>query len=108
MPRRGMNSSWGAVAACVLTVVVGMSLSLLPHAIGWARRGDPTWIADNDDLYYLALGSRAYFEHPWRLSDPAVAGDGFCPQRGLPFVPGVLVARGLGTGPLGIALVWRA
>ena len=93
--------------ACFVTVAAGMALSVLPHAVWWAKAGDPAWIADNDDLYYLALGSQAYFNHPGHLSDPALPRGGFSPHRWLPYVPGVLVTRLLGWGPLGISLVWR-
>ncbi|HWE37740.1 MAG TPA: hypothetical protein VG406_14325 [Isosphaeraceae bacterium] len=91
-------------AACV---AVGLAMALLPNALWWARTGRPTWIADGDELYYLAVGKGAYFEHIGYLSDPVVDG-GASLYRQLPLLPGSWMARALGAGPLGIDLCWRA
>ncbi|MGH2031959.1 hypothetical protein, partial [Acinetobacter baumannii] len=83
---------------------------VLPHLLWWPRLGAPVWIADWDDLgYYLAVGSQAYHDHPARLADPShIAGPrdiNIYPR--LLLVPGIVGARVLGLGPLGVGLAWR-
>jgi hypothetical protein len=99
------------VAAAVACMAAGLAISVLPHLLWWPRLGEPVWIADWDDLgYYLAMGAQAYHGHPTELGDPSWIGDG----RGinvysrLQSVPGILVARALGLGPMGVGLAWRA
>src|SRR5205823_1445065 len=69
--------------------------------------GELVWVRDNDDMLYLAVGSQAYHNHPWRLSDPAKAEGGLPLYSWLPCVPGVLLAKALGLGPVGIGTAWR-
>lgn len=95
-----------AAAACV-AAAAGLALSVLPHLLWWHGTGRPVWVADHDDLYYLAVGGHAYLDHPWSVSDPVPTGGGFLPHRPLVFLPGVLAARLLGWGPLGVNLAWR-
>ena len=50
-------------------------LSVLPHLVWWPTLGEPVWIADHDELFYLAVGAQSYFNHPTYPSDPVrVAG----------------------------------
>lgn len=100
-PRR---AHFVAAAACVL---LGAMISTLPHAVWWASSGDPTWIADHDDLFYLALGGRAYDSPRFSPSDPVVAKAAASIYRPLPLVPGVVAARWLHLGRLGVGLAWR-
>jgi hypothetical protein len=82
-------------------------MSSLPHFVAWVHSGDPAWIADNDEIFYLAVASQAYFNHPERLTDPVRVGDGPSLYKPLPLLPGIWVAKTLQLGPLGIGLVWR-
>jgi hypothetical protein len=86
--------------------VVGAFLCVLPHAIWQFRVGEPVWAADQDELYYLAVGARAFFEHPFWLEDPTRA-HGQSVYQALPLLPGVWLARLLSLPPQWITLVWR-
>ncbi|MBL4846705.1 MAG: hypothetical protein JKY65_14380 [Planctomycetes bacterium] len=94
-----------ALLVCVLT---GLLLSLYPHLRAFVERGDPVFVADRDELeIYLPISTRAYQSHPFRLEDPVPRGGGRTlfpwPQLG----PGILLARALGWGPLGVSIAWR-
>jgi hypothetical protein len=108
--RTATTSSWvKELAALAFCCTIGVLLATLPHLIWWPRLGEPVWIADYDDLgVYLALGGHAYQNHPWTHDDPVLAEGGTSPYPWLQMGPGVLVARLLGLGPLGLDLVWRA
>jgi hypothetical protein len=93
--------------AAVLCITFGVLISTLPHFLAWGQSGDPAWIADNDEKFYLAVGSQAYFNHPERLTDPVRAGEGPSLYKPLPLLPGIWTARILHLGPLGIGFVWR-
>ena len=50
------------------------------------------WIGNGDELFMLALGSQAYFNHPLYLSDPVLVSGGVSLFRQLPLLPGVWLA----------------
>ncbi|MBX6314799.1 MAG: hypothetical protein IRY99_18060 [Isosphaeraceae bacterium] len=94
-------------AAAATCAVVGVLLSALPDLLWWPRLGIPFWSwADRDDLFYLAAAAQAYDNHPLRLADPAVVAGGHNIYPWLQLGPGVLVAKVLGLGPLGIHIIW--
>lgn len=95
------------VAGALLCMSLGMAISSLPHLMGWWKSGDPSWVAELDELYYLGVGSKAYRHHPTALSDPIRPEGGVALYRWLPLGPGVLVARALGIAPADINVVWR-
>lgn len=99
------RSDLGPLLACI---VAGLIVALWPHLVWWRSLGEPTWISDNDDLLYLSVAGRSYFEHPARLSDPARPQGGPTLYPWSQFAPAVLTAHGLGLGPANILLVWRA
>ncbi|GAC1470555.1 MAG: hypothetical protein NVSMB9_15750 [Isosphaeraceae bacterium] len=99
---------WKDMAAAILCIVVGVLMSILPHLVWWPRIGAPIWIADHDEIVYLQIAGQAYAHHPFRLGDPVVDPGGRSPYPGLALVPGVALARGLGTGPMAASLFWRA
>jgi hypothetical protein len=82
-------------------------MAFLPPLVWWPRIGQAVCIADNDEIYYLALASQAYFNHPTYLRDPVFADGGISLYPELPLLPGVLISRALGLGPMGIDLAWR-
>jgi hypothetical protein len=92
--------------AAIACVAAGVLISALPHALALVRTGHAAWIADNDERFYLAVGSQALFNHPGKLADPVVE-DGPSLYRPLPLLPGIWAAKLLGLGPLGIGLMWR-
>jgi hypothetical protein len=100
----GQRREW---APLVLCVCVGLSMVFLPNLLWWPRLGEPVCIDHHDEMFYLAVGSQAYFNHPTYLSDPTLATGGSSLYRQLPLLPGVLIARAFGIGPIGIDLVWR-
>jgi hypothetical protein len=69
----------------------------------------PVWLADSDELLYLAVGGQSYFDHPLRLADPILPGhSGLSMFPWIQFAPGILAARVLHAGPLAISFFWRA
>jgi hypothetical protein len=98
------TSDWLAGLACVS---VGVLIAALPHFIAWTKTGHPDYVASFDDMYYLAIGSRAYFNHPCFLTDPVHASGGPSIYRPLPLLPGIWAAKLFGLGPLGVGLMWR-
>jgi hypothetical protein len=98
----------GEPTAIALCLAFGVVISTLPHWLWWPELGEPTWIADQDELCYLAIGADSYHHHPLRLGDPAVRGSRINPYRPLPMVPGTAVAKALGAGPMAVGLIWRA
>lgn len=93
--------------AWLICAAVALFVFTLPDQIWWNRTGALSWVCDYDDVLYLAVASQAYFNHPLYLADPARAVNGPALYSWIPCVPGVMLARLFGLGPIGIALVWR-
>jgi len=96
-------------APALWCVGVGLLVSLLPVLILWMKGQPPVWIADSDELLYLAVAGQSYFGHPWHLADPILQGHS---DRSMfpwiQFAPGILPACALHLGPLAIGFFWRA
>lgn len=92
------------LTVCLLT---GLTMEMMPSLIQWFRLGDMIWIANGDELFYLAVGSQAYHNHPAFLSDPTQVSGGVSLFRQLPLLPGIWVAWLFGWGPLGIEAFWH-
>jgi hypothetical protein len=82
-------------------------MALLTSLIWWPHLGEPLCVDNHDQMFHLAAGSQAYFNHPTYLSDPALAAGGASLYRQLPLLPGVIVARAFGLGPMSMDLIWR-
>ncbi len=95
------------VIAAAVCVVFGLVMSLLPYGLWWPEVGEPFWVADHDEIYYLQIAARAYFNNPTHLSDPMGPLDSGSVFPTITFVPAIISARLLGAGPLGIAFCWR-
>ncbi|HEV3165095.1 MAG TPA: hypothetical protein VGZ22_13805, partial [Isosphaeraceae bacterium] len=52
--------SWRDVAFSLVCAGLGVVLCTLPHWLWMARLGEPVWVADQDELYYLGVASQAY------------------------------------------------
>ena len=97
------------MAPLLVTIFFGVLLSALPHLLAWIKTGAPVWIADTDELeLYLKTASKAYFNHPWFISDPVFA-DSTKPTvyPWLQFFPATMIAYILNLGPMSISIVWR-
>jgi hypothetical protein len=92
------------LTVCLLT---GLTMEMMPSLIQWFRLGDMIWIANGDELFYLAVGSQAYHNHPAFLSDPTQVSGGVSLFRQLPLLPGIWMAWLFGWGPLGIEAFWH-
>ena len=94
--------------ALLICVLAGTLLSLYPHLRAWIEQGDPVFVADRDELeIYLPTATRSYLEHPFRLADPVPRGGGRTMFPWQQLGPGVLLARALSWGPLGVSFAWR-
>ncbi len=102
-----MTSKINHWLAAVVCIAAGISISALPHFLAWEKTGRPDFVSTDDDQYYLAVGSQAYFNHPTRLADPVHVDVGPNVYKVLPFIPGVWAAKLLDLGPMGIGLMWR-
>jgi hypothetical protein len=103
--RFGLAHECAAAGICILVVTL---LSVLPHLIAWVMSGHPYSVYENDDYsIYAPIASDAYFNHPSRISDPFSPGDRPTYFPSLMFVPGVLLAKAFGIGPLGVQFFWR-
>jgi hypothetical protein len=97
------------VAAALLCAGVGLVLAIAPHVTMLARYGALAFLADGDDVLYLAIG-RIPYHGALALRDP------FCgPWEARPtlyswmqFVPLGILARWLSIDPLLMPLLWRA
>ena len=98
----------GDFAVATACAVAGLLLSTLPHILSWARTGSAGWLNDDDSVLYLAFTARAYHHHPFSLTDPMLAGGGPTIYQRALLNPGIVLARALGLGPMGIDIVWRA
>ncbi len=104
----GPTRRWPLEIVCALACgLAGVLISILPHLLWWPRLNEPVWLADQDELLYLALAGQAYFNHPTYLSDPIAVSGGYCMYPWLQMGPGILIATRLPWGVLGISLVWR-
>jgi hypothetical protein len=97
----------GELVPIALCIVVGLMMALLPTLVQWFKLGNFIWIGHVDELFYLAVSSQAYFNHPAYLSDPVLVSGGTSLFRQLPLLPGVWIAWILSLGPLGIDGCWR-
>ena len=83
-------------------------MALLPPLVERFKLGYFIWIGNGDELFYLAVGSQAYSNHPAYLADPVLVSGGTSLFRQLPLLPGVWIAWILALGPVGIDGCWRA
>jgi hypothetical protein len=97
----------GKFVPIALCIVVGLAMALLPPLVQWFKLGYFIWIGNGDELFYLAVSSQAYFNHPAYLADPVLVSDGTSLFRQLPLLPGVWFAWIFALGPLGIDGSWR-
>ena len=95
--------------ALLVCALFGALLATYPHLRALALRGEAVYVADPDELYlYLPVGADALRDHPFWLEDPVPPSGGRTMYPWLQLGPGVLLARLLGWGPLGVSLAWRA
>ncbi|MBX6315438.1 MAG: hypothetical protein IRY99_21380, partial [Isosphaeraceae bacterium] len=95
--------------ACLLCVAVSALLAVAPHLAVWARYGTLEYLADDDDVLYLAI-ARIPYHGENVLRDPFCSREEQVPClfAWLQFVPLAKLTRLLGLPPILMALVWRA
>jgi hypothetical protein len=93
--------------AAFTCVAAGVLIAALPHLIAWTKTGRMDHVSNDDERYYLAIGSQAYFNHPCFITDPVLVAESPTAYRPLPTLPGIWAAKFLGLGPLGVGLMWR-
>ena len=105
--RMRATTKWREVLPVAVCIVLGLAMALLPSIVQRIQTGLPVWIANGDEVYYIAVGSQSYCNHPSYLSDPVLRSGGTSLFRQLPLLPGVWLARAFNLGPLGINICWR-
>ncbi len=93
--------------AVSLAIVIGVTLSIMPHILWFFQTGDPTWVADNDDILYLGIASNAYHNHPAYLSDPVLFKGGSTVLPWVQAIPGIIFTKILGLLPIHTNIIWR-
>jgi hypothetical protein len=93
--------------AIALSVIVGVTLSLMPHILWFFKTGSPVSFADSDDILYQSYATTAYHNHPLYLSDPVLKEGGSTIYPWLQFIPGVIITKLLDLNPLYINIIWR-
>ena len=95
------------LAPAALCVAFGVMISAWPHMQSYFVQGDPTWVADDDELMYLSIAARSLRGDAWHLADPMIAADSPTMFPWLQLAPGILAARLVGAGPAAISIGWR-
>src|SRR5438874_990300 len=105
-PPRWSRADLVAAVACG---ALGMALAVAPHLATLARHGTLEYVADGDDVLYLAIARAPYHGEP-ALRDPFSNPGAAVPTlySWLPFVPTARLTRRLGLPPVLTGLVWRA
>jgi hypothetical protein len=95
--------------ACLVCAAMGLVLAVAPHLAVLARRGTLEYVADGDDVLYLAISRIPYHGEP-ALRDPFSARREGVPTlyAWLQFVPTAVLTRLVGLHPVLTGLVWRA
>jgi hypothetical protein len=103
-PAGRRDRSWPWVVALVLG---GMLLSVLPHLINVARRGDAGYVADGDGLLYLAWSRDIVRHGGWSMTDAIHRPSGPMMHAWILFVPEAMLAHVIGVGMTGLGVIWR-
>lgn len=101
--RSGLWITLGLIALAALGGLIGT----LPHLIAWTRTGDWTYIADSDELLYLAWSRDCVLHGQARLVDAVHRMSGPMMHPRLIFVTPALVGHWLGLGMTEIGILWR-
>ena len=96
------------ILLCVSVVFFGIFISTLPHLDRWVSTGDPTWIADHDELeLYLPTAVQAA-ENAWYWNgDPVFSEHKPTVYPWTQIMPGVWLAKLLGMGSEQTGFAWR-
>ena len=105
--RRRIRTWAGAASGLAVLAAAGILLAVLPHAVAWAATGRARYLADGDELLYRAWSRTALRHGEPRLTDAVHPRSGPMMHPWLIFVPPALLARGLGLGINGLAILWR-
>ena len=98
------TTDWLGALACV---VAGILIAALPHFIAWTKTGQPDYVLDADDRFYLAPALARISITPASLAILPRLGKAQSPIARCPSYPGIWAAKVLGLGPLGVGLMWR-
>ncbi len=94
--------------AATVAILLGVVMAVLPVLLWWPKVGEPVWVADGDELYYLQIAGQAYFQHPTQLGDPVLTTPGGgSAYPALTMAPAVVAARALNAGPQTVGFFWR-
>ncbi|HEY2156723.1 MAG TPA: hypothetical protein VGH33_13915, partial [Isosphaeraceae bacterium] len=95
--------------ACLACALLGLVIAISPHLAKWFAEGTLDYVADGDDVLYLAISRVPYYDG-WSLRDPFATPDEHVPTlyAWLQFVPLAKLAKLLGLSALRTALLWRA
>lgn len=104
------QKGWGPAdyRALILCALVGLLLAALPHVATWAKHGTARYLADGDDVLYLAV-ARIPANGENTLRDPFSRPTDNTPSlyAWLQFVPLAKLSSALGMPPILMNLLWR-
>lgn len=94
------------LVAPFVCLAAGLALVFTPALIWRLKTGTWVYINQRETLLYLQFAARAYYNHPWYLSDSMVRGGAtFYPW--LQFIPPVLIMKALGLRIFSFTLIWN-
>ncbi len=106
----GLRFPWPDALPLLVCTAYGVLLSIFAASGLVAIGGWPllAGLADHDHLGVDAvLGAYSYHNHPEKLGNPLEVSGGETHYSWIQLVPGILLTRALGLGPMDVVLVWR-
>ncbi len=91
----------------IALAAAGTALAVVPHVVRAVRTGDSTYIADGDNLMYLAWSRDMVRHGSLDLTDAIRRPSGPMMHPWLLFGPSALIAHALGLGMAALGVVWR-
>lgn len=105
-PRPDPEPPWASAAGALACALIGVIISAWPYLASRGAEGGPSWVADNDELYYIGVAATGVRDGTGP-GDPARDDGARAPYPRLPLWPGIALARLTGQGPWVVPVFWR-
>jgi len=98
----------GLAVALAALAASGVALAVLPHAAAWVGQGSLNYVADGDQILYMAWSREALRRGVWHMADAVHRRPGPMMHPWPLFVPSALLAHALGLDVRGLEVLWRS